>query len=112
MFTYNLRIYRGTLFSERFVWTENLVPINLTGWQAKAQIKNATTGVAYVLSTDAGTIALGSAGEIDLVLDAQATIEMIPNSYAWDLLLKNPQGDILPPFISGVATVLQGVTTW
>ena len=112
MFTYNFRIYRGTLFSERLVWTENGIPVDLTGWQAKAQIKSVAIGAAYELATAAGSIALGSNGEIDLVLDAIQTALMQPGSYSWDILLKNPTGDILPPIVSGTVTVLQGITVW
>lgn len=112
MFTCNFQIYRGTLATARVIYAENNIPINLTGWQAKAIIKNTAMNVAYSLSTYEGTIALGSAGEIQLTLDPHATELMLPGSYSWDIILKNPQGDILPPLISGIVTVLQGNTTW
>ena len=112
MYTYNFQIYRGTLFSARMIWAENSVPVDLTNWQAKATIKSTAMSAAYTLSTDEGTIALGSAGEIELTLDPQATGLMLPGSYSWDILLKNPQGDILPPLVSGVVTILQGITAW
>ena len=112
MFTHNLTIYRGTTFSERLVWTENSVPVDMTGWKAKTQIRSSVTNAAYILSTDGGEITLGAAGEIDLELDTEATATMLPGSYVWDILLMNPQGSIRPPIVSGTVTVLQGVTVW
>lgn len=112
MFTHNLTIYRGTVFSERLLWTENSIAVDLGGWKAKARLRNEATGSAYDLSTDTGEIELGSSGEIDLLLNADNTAVMQLGSYVWDILLMNTHGDIQPPMISGIATVLQGVTVW
>ena len=112
MFTHNLTIYRGTVFSERLLWTENGNSVDLTGWKAKARIKNTATEALYDLSTYTGHITLGTSGEIDLALDAEETLAMQPGSYVWDILLMTPQGNIQPPLVSGLVTVLQGVTVW
>lgn len=110
MLTLNLIIYRGTLFSQTLIWSENDAVVDLTGWKAKAQIQDADA--AYLLSTDNGQIALGTAGEIQLTIPESVTATMLPGSYPWDILLMNPQGDVLPPLVAGMVTVLQGVTIW
>jgi hypothetical protein len=112
MYTYSFRIYKGTSFSERFIWSENDIPVDLTGWDAQVQLKSTGNGEIISLSVDDGTIALGNNGEIDLALDPTATALLIPGSYAWDILLKNPNGIIIAPIVSGVATIIQGVTVW
>ena len=110
MLTLNLTIYCGTLFSQTLIWSENNAVVDLTDWKAKAQIKSASA--VYSLSTDNGQIALGTTGEIALTLSESVTATMSPGSYSWDILLMNPQGDVLPPLVAGVVTVLQGVTVW
>ena len=112
MFTYNCTVYRGTEFSEKFAWTENDVAVDLTGWQAKAQLKSSALNMTYTLSSDNGEITLDNQGGITLTLTEDETATMLPGSYSWDLLLKNAHGTILPPLVSGTVTVLQGVTTW
>lgn len=110
VFIHNIKIYKGTLYTERLVWTENDIPVNLTGWKAQAQLKG--NNQTYSLKSVDGQIQLGTAGEIDLILDASTTQFMEPGVYSWDLLLKNTDGDLLPPLVSGIATVLSIVTQW
>ena len=69
------------------------------------------TATYSILSSD-GQINLGVTGEISLTLDSHTTTSMLPGTYVWDLLLKNSDGEIQPPMVSGVATVLQGITVW
>ena len=109
-FTHNFIVYCGTTFSEVFVWSENDALVNLTGWEAQMQMRSPTATYS-ILSSD-GQINLGVTGEISLTLDSHTTTSMLPGTYVWDLLLKNSDGEIQPPMVSGVATVLQGITVW
>jgi len=108
----NLKIYRGTSFAETFVWTENGLPVDLTTWQAKIQIKPDSGTPAYTLSSADGQIILGADGSIAVTLDPAFTATMAVGSYDWDILLMDATGFIQPPLLYGIVTVYQGVTTW
>lgn len=110
MALYNPTIYVGTTFSQTFYWTENGVAVDLTDYQAKASAKSATA--LYEWSSSAGQILLGSDGSVSSILDEAFTSTMVPGSYVWDILLIDALGNVLPPMLSGVMTVLQGITAW
>jgi hypothetical protein len=105
-----MTIYKGTTFSQVFVWSENDLPVDLSSWEAKMQIKSASD--TYTITSDTGGITLGDAGEIGLIFSSAFTSEMVAGSYKYDLLLRTDLGVIMPPIVSGMITVIQGVTSW
>ena len=83
----------------------------ISDWEARLELQNAA-GIGYVLSTEDGSIILGTEGEISLSLSPHATLSMNAGTYNWDLLLKDPQGVIHPPLLMGTATVKPIITQW
>jgi hypothetical protein len=113
-FKHKLSIRSGATFRQRFTWTDDAGPVDLTGWHALAQIR-AQVGDAEALatlSTDDGGITLGTAGEIDLYLPHAVTGAMAWTSGVWDLSLLSPDGDRHPPLIEGAVSVRAMVTRW
>ena len=74
---YDLTIYCGTTVDAgtlTFTYKVNGVAVNLTGYSARSQARDADDGLIFDLTSVNGGITLGgAAGTISLSLDAQAT---------------------------------------
>lgn len=110
---YDLTIYCGTTVDAgtlTFTYKVNGVAVNLTGYSARSQARDADDGLIFDLTSVNGGITLGgAAGTISLSLDAQATSALWTGDGAidsaasgaalydrgvWDLELIAPNGRV------------------
>lgn len=116
-----LQIYQGATFTKRFRWgsypypvterngvivnpatgrpvpSTDYVPINLTGWTARMQARRKVDDpvVLFNRTTENGGIVLGgTAGTVDIVMDAVKTSEFDWKNGVWDLELVAPDGTV------------------
>lgn len=91
------------------------VPVDLTGWSARAQLRrraNDSESVPWLTLSSPADIVLGSDGTIRVVIAAAATEDAAWNareSGVWDLELTSPAGKVLR-FVQGAVRVSQDVT--
>lgn len=98
-----LKIYQGATFFESWAWStapdENspYTPVDLTGCTARMQIRSkieATTPL-LTLTTENGGISLGgTAGTIELLIDADDTAALTWTSGVYDLEVVFPGGQV------------------
>ena len=93
-----LTIYQGATFRKRLTWrAPSKAPIDLTGCTARMQIRakiEATTPL-LTLTTENGGISLGgTAGTIELLIDADDTAALTWTSGVYDLEIVFPGGQV------------------
>lgn len=110
---YNLSIQQGATLAVAVTWKDsNDVPVDLTGYTARLQVKETYDGNAVLsLNTSNGGIALGgTAGTINLAAAATATAALAaPFSGVYDLELVSGSG-VVTRLLEGAATVSPEVT--
>jgi hypothetical protein len=108
----NNSVVQGATFRRRLTYKQasDSTPINLTGYTAKMQIRDASSNVLILeLSTTNGRITLGgTAGTIDLLIAATDTDDFTPGCYIYDLELLN--GTEVLYLVQGQFDVLTRVT--
>lgn len=106
---FDLKIYQGDAL--KFTVTvkdSNNVAVNLSGYEAKAQLKagysdNSPVDITCTLTTP-------TAGLVTLYVAPAATAALDPSeSYIWDFQLTEPGGDVRT-YLAGDATVIPEVT--
>ena len=117
--TYKLVIKQGATFRKTFVYkagttVANAVPVDLTGWTARSQMRptyaSATVWAEWTTANGGLTLqAEGNLGQIDMFSDAQLTQNMPAASGVWDLELVSPTGEVLR-IIEGDSQVTPEVT--
>jgi hypothetical protein len=103
---YDLCIYTGDTFRFTVVLKSNGVPIDLTGSQVAAEIRNSKTTVAFGIMTGAAP------GQIDLLLSAAQTAALVSgeslSGFRWDLEITN--GELVQTWLRGDVSVMRDVT--
>lgn len=87
---YNMICPQGTTFSKQLTYSIEGVPVNLTGYTAKMQVreKHSSQNVIISMTTENDGIVLGgSLGTIDLFIDSEDTSSFIAKEYVYDLEL-------------------------
>ena len=87
---YNIVCPQGSTLSQQMTYSIDDVPVNLTGYSARMQVreKYASTNTELDLTTANGGIVLGgSAGTITINVNASATGELVAKDYVYDLEL-------------------------
>ena len=92
--TLNLNCWQGASWDYNLTWTLNGTAVNLTGWNARMQVRETYDAHTAVLSLTAGTgITLGgTAGSILLEATATQTASISEGQYVYDLELITPGG--------------------
>lgn len=110
---YDITIEQGATFRLSLAWKDSTgVPVNLTGYSARMQVRRSHgDGVAQLdLSTGNGSITLGGAGgTIEVVASASATDAMTARSGVYDLELESAAG-VVTRLMEGKVTVMPSVT--
>lgn len=110
---YDLEILQGETYSKQFIWKDSAgVEVNLTGYTARMQVRQskASDTVLLELTTANGRIALGgSAGTIDLSLNATTTAAITWKRGVYDLELVASNG-VVKRLLEGEVTVSKEVT--
>lgn len=93
---YNPTMKRGLTFYRKITYKDSLgVPVDLTGWTGKAQVRATREGGEFALefNTNDGSMVLGgAAGTIELYKSATETLAVDPSSYRWDVVLTKADG--------------------
>ena len=109
---YNIICEQGATFKRNILYkSDNNLPINLTGYTARMQVRNDYSSPTFIieLTTENGRIALGGVnGTIDLTIPANLTTLFIAGVYIYDLELIN-NSDVYR-LIQGTFTVNAEVT--
>jgi hypothetical protein len=108
---YNMICPQGSTFSQNLTWLVNEIPVNLTGFAARMQVREKHTSPTTVLSLVSPThITLGaSAGTIDINVSASATSDIVPKDYVYDLEMIS-SSNIVSRIIEGKFIVTPEVT--
>lgn len=81
-------------------------PVPLAGWSAYAQMRSSSSSSTVVYDFEPVIAADDADGKVTLPAISHTTTATIPAGvYMWDLILQNPDGDRLPPILSGIVTV-------
>ena len=87
---YNMICPQGSTFSQQLTYSIDGIPVNLTGYTARMQVREKYTSKTSVidLTTENGGITLGgSAGTIDLYISSGVTELTVSKDYVYDLEL-------------------------
>lgn len=109
--TINLLIAQGADNAYSFRYSNDGVPVDLTGWSARAQIRSDYGGDIYLTLT-AQDIPLTSDGVIQITIPHTVTEATEWNAWTsgvWDLELVDPNGGVTR-FAAGRVTISQDVT--
>jgi hypothetical protein len=110
--TYDLLIEQGANFSQVITYKEDGVPVALTGYTARMQVRATLESASTLveLTTANGRIALGgTAGTITLTISATDTAALTSGRGLYDLALVIGTG-IVTRLLQGVATSSRNVT--
>lgn len=94
---YNMLCPQGATFFKQITYTIDDVPVNLTGYIARMQVRETYSSPNFIveLTTENGGIALGAAlGTIELVIDSADTTLFLPREYVYDLELVSGGGEV------------------
>lgn len=87
---YNMLCPQGTTFSKQLTYTIDSVPVDLTTYTARMQVREKHTSKTSVvdISTENGGITLGGeSGTIDLYISNEVTSLIVAKDYVYDLEL-------------------------
>ena len=109
---FDLVIRPGARYEYQFTWSEGGVPVDMsTGWEARAQVRDANNNLIFDMSDSNGQLVLGT-GSVTVLLPAAATSGKDYSRAFWDLLVKNADGEIQPPLVEGRSWTESLVTQW
>ena len=87
---YNMVCPQGSTFTKQLTYTIDDVPVNLTGYTARMQVREKHTSASVITSitTENGGISINSVnGKINLYLSSTATAAIVAKEYVYDLEL-------------------------
>lgn len=87
---YNMVCPQGATFTKQLTYTIDDVPVNLTGYTARMQVRDthSSTAIVVELTTENTRISLGgSLGTIMLTIPASVTTDIAAKEYVYDLEL-------------------------
>jgi hypothetical protein len=84
---YNVTMYQGASFDLSLTWNVNSIPVNLTGYSSRMQVRTSYDASSTVLSLTSGSgITLGgTAGTITVAASAATTAGVSTGQYVYDL---------------------------
>jgi len=108
--TYNFNLYQGADWDRTFTITQSGTALNLTGYTARMQVREAADSTAYLLNLTSGTgITLGgTAGSVAVAITSAQSSAIDAGSYAYDLELLS--GSQVTRLLQGAVNVSGNVT--
>jgi hypothetical protein len=102
---------QGTTFQRTLTYTLDEAPINLSGYSARLQVRQAhySTDPLVSLVSGSGISISGSAGIIDIEISSSDTSDMVAGTHVYDLEIESPSG-VINRLIEGNFTVTPEVT--
>lgn len=109
---YDFTFDQGTTIERRLTWKRNAVPVDLTGWIARMEVRDKIGGLLlFRLDTSNGKLTLGgTAGTIDVRITATETSTWLFKAGVYDLELEDTNGKV-GRLLQGKVKVNQQVTT-
>lgn len=94
---YKIKINQGATFRKTFQWKSNGTPIDLTGFQARMQMRKtlASTEIIHQMTTANGGIILGDSGYFQLYISDANTENFNFTTAVYDLEFVNLEGDVI-----------------
>lgn len=109
---YNIICPQGSTFSQQLTYSINTIPIDLTGYTARMQVREKYTSTKkdLTLTTENGGLTLGgAAGTININVNATTTAALHAKEYVYDLELVS-SSNIVIRLIEGKFIVTPEVT--
>lgn len=109
---YDLTVEQGATFTVTLTWTVDGSPVDLTGYDARAQVRSMVTSASTLVDLTVGDgITLGgAAGTIALAISATDTAALpAPFAGVWDLEVESGAG-VVTRLLAGAVTVTPEVT--
>jgi Na+/serine symporter len=102
---------QGSTFRRTLTYTLDEVPVNLTGYSSRLQVREAYYSEDPIVSLVSGSgITLGgSAGTIDILISASVTSEFPTGTHVYDLEIVSPS-NLVDRLIEGTFNVTPEVT--
>lgn len=109
--TYNIDCPQGATWDRTFTATIDATPINLTGYTAAMQVRDAADSATALISltSSSGIVLGGSAGTIAVTISAEVTSAIVAGSYSYDLEITSG-GGVVTRLLQGAFNVTAGVT--
>lgn len=111
-FKQNLVIEQGATFDKSYLWKvgKPLAPVDMTGYSARMQIRPTPGDVSVILSltTEAGSLILGSNGIVRILIDAATTagLSFVTASYDLEIVY----GSLVRRLMQGTVKLSPNVT--
>jgi hypothetical protein len=105
-------MYQGASFDYTFTWKIDNVPVNLSGYTARMQVRrnHPAPEAVLTLTTENGGIVLGGAlGTIAIAEEPSVTEEISAAKYVYDIELESSDGEVYR-ILEGAFTVSPEVT--
>jgi hypothetical protein len=108
---YNIDCPQGATWDRTFTATIDAAPINLTGYSAAMQVRDAADGATALVSltSGAGITLGGAAGTIAVTISSTVTAAIVAGSYSYDLEITSG-GGVVTRLLQGAFNVTAGVT--
>jgi hypothetical protein len=107
---FNFSLIQGYTFNTSPAWKINNSYVNVTGYSAKMQVRQAVTSTSVILemSTANGRIVAGTTdGKFTITLSATNSAALPPGNYIYDLDITSPSGTTTTLLTGGFAVVAQ-----
>jgi hypothetical protein len=107
---FNFSLIQGDTFNVAPVWKINNSYVNVTGYSAKMQVRQAVTSTSTIveMSTVNGRIVAGTIdGKFTITLSAADSAALPPGNYIYDLDVTSPGGTVTTLLTGGFAVVAQ-----
>ena len=87
---------QGSTFRKTITYKLDEVPVNLTGYSSRLQVRQThyDTNLVVSLTSASGITLGGSAGTIDLLIAASATALFEAGNFVYDLEVQSPNGTV------------------
>lgn len=102
---FDLMVYQGATCRLAFVWKVDGEPLDLTGAEVRAQIRNRFQSPVLASFVCSGT----DDGRVTATLPATVTAALVASEHRWDLEVEWDDGDVCR-LLMGTATVSPQVT--
>jgi Na+/serine symporter len=102
---------QGSTFRRTLTYTLDEIPVNLTGYSSRLQVREAyySTDPIVSLVSGSGITIGGSAGTIDILISSAITSEFPTGTHVYDLEIISPS-NIVDRLIEGTFSVTPEVT--
>lgn len=104
-----LKLRQGDTYKRTLTWLVNKVPVNLTGYDARLQVRESPDDATAALDASEYLTLGGAAGTIEIEIPAAETADLEPGRYVYDLEVESGGGEVTT-LIAGSLTVSAEVT--